>query len=210
MPVVLRDALGDDPDEHSESEEESTNWVEEAEFCSGAPRGEPGTAAARDGLTEVPCGCGIRNVPSVDGVVPDEELEVDDVAFVLLFVLDKFSSRPNRGNGRDIGRSTLGRSLVRGSVGGSSFSSHNGVPGRLLLPSPCCRAALRAVGVSTSQGMIRGKECFVPLPSPELSVDNLETLRLGRCCTAALEDSRVGVVDDGVGKELDLTAMLDA
>ncbi len=206
---MVRDALGEEPDEHSESDEESNCWVD-----SGAPpRGEPGTAAARDGLTEVPCGCGIRNVPSDEDGVPEAEADEeqdDDVVVVLhevlLFarlLLDKLSSKPKRGNGSDIGRSmgTRAARSFRGSVGGSSFSSQRGVPGRLL---PSCRL-LRVEGASTSKGMMRGRECLavvveVAVPSPELSVERRETLRLGRlngCSGPPLLGSLVGV-DDGV------------
>lgn len=229
---MLRDALGEEPDEHSESDEESNCWAD-----SGAPpRGEPGTAAARDGLTEVPCGCGIRNVPSDEDGVPEAEADDEqdeDVVVVavvvvlqdalLLFVrLDRLSSKPNRGNGSDIGRSTESRAdrSLRGSVGGSSFSSKRGVPGRLL---PSCRL-LRVEGASTSKGMMRGRECLVAdelaVPSPELSVERRETLRLGRlkgCNGPPLFASLVGVDDgvvlqptaDGADDELDVRPAID-
>lgn len=143
-------------------------------------------------------------VPEVDdGQVEDDDtlvvLHVDDDE-ELVVLPDKLSSRPKRGKGNDIGRSTesLAVRSFLGSVGGSSFSSQRGVPGRLL---PSCRL-LRVEGASTSQGMIRGRECLALLlvPSPELSVDNLDTLRLGRLNGWAgplLDESLVGV-DDGV------------
>lgn len=139
---MLSDVRGDEPDEHSESEDESNWWAESGP--PPPPRGDPGTApavdeleeeaaAARDGLTEVPCGCGMRKVPSdedddgvpeaeaaaEDGQDDGQDLPVDDDDLP-----DRLSSSPNLGRGRDMGRSSRldGRSL-RGSVGGSSFSS---------------------------------------------------------------------------------------
>lgn len=166
----------------------------------------------------------MRKVPSVDeaddGVTAAEAgLEVDEVqplALLLLLLLalpvllPRLSSSAKRGRGKDMGRSVnrAGRSRLRGSVGTSSLSSQSGVPGRLL-PSGCCRLFL----VSTSQGMMRGRECF-PLPvapSPELSVESRDTLLLGRLLLSNEEEedevapelpfppvSLVGVVDEAV------------
>lgn len=137
-----------------------------------------------------------------------------------LLLFATHSSKAKRGMGRDMGRSVnrAGRSLHRGSVGiSSAFSSQRGVPGRLLqlllLLLPSVRLVEVAVVVvvllavvSTSQGMMRGRLCFVLLvaPSPELSVESLDTLLLGRPRMAADEeeaplllDSLVGV-DEGV------------
>lgn len=136
----------------------------------------------------MPCGCGIRNVPSDEDGVPeaeaDEEQDNDAVLQELTRQPDRLSSKPNRGKGNVMGRSRAARTgrSFRGSVGGSSFSSQSGVPGRLQ-PCSCCRL-LRDKGVSTSQGMMRGRECLVvvalAVPSPELSVESRDTLRLGR------------------------------
>lgn len=143
---------------------------------------------------------------TVDDVDLDDEVPMLPIRLGLL----KHSSRANRGRGNDIGRSVnrLGRSLLRGSVGISSaevlpLSSQRGVPGRLPLPPS---AALFFRGVSISQGMIRGKECLLlEAPSPELSVESRETLRLGLPRVDAdapplvlfLPASRVGV-EEGV------------
>ena len=133
---MLSDVRGDEPDEHSESDDESAWWwwwESESDDCPPA-RGEPGTAAARDGLTEVPCGWGMRKVPSDDDDdgVPDEEeepaaaedgqLDGHEDLPVAVVLPDKFSSNPKRGRGNDMGRSRRADGR-RGSVGGSSFSS---------------------------------------------------------------------------------------
>jgi len=149
-----------------------------------------------------------------DGVTTVDDVDLDDEVTMLPIRLGllKHSSRANRGRGSDIGLSVnrLGRSLLRGSVGISSaevlpLSSQRGVPGRLPLP-PSAALFFRTCGISTSQGMIRGNECLLlEAPSPELSVDSRETLRLGLPRVDAdapplvlfLPASRVGV-EEGV------------
>jgi len=145
----------------------------------------------------------MRKVPSVDeaddGVPAEAGADEVEEADTVVLALNEFrppgrqSSRPNRGRGSDIGRSVrrAGRSLLRGSVGNSSDSSYSGVPGRLLLlpsvgPFLVAVAAaasvadlLRKAAKSTSQGIMRGC-CEWFLQSPELSVESLETRRLGR------------------------------
>lgn len=140
----------------------------------------------------------MRKVPSVDeaddgvpaDVGPDDDDDEVEEPETVAVVLDELRppgrqiSSPNLGRGKDMGRSVnrAGLSLLRGSVGNSSFSSHNGVPGRLPLVLPSV-GPFRAVTVvllrSTSQGIIRGcDEC--DLQSPELSVESRDTRLLGR------------------------------